>query len=266
MFQCKYVQVCDWFPSMGDIKDAILFFGAPSDIFHDIIDECLKLPHAAEENPVIPNKMKSSAFSKKNVSSCSKTRIGSCFYCKKKDALLHRHPYVPLKFNGGSVLICDVCLDKWNFFRQHAELNNMLLLSGETNEEHCALCSASPKQVVVCSHCVRSYCKKCLKKLLTKAELADVKKPDDWKCMSCAGVSAADFRGPNAEELHCPPIGLNESSETNTFSFQVCLEALNNWLTCISYIYDNRSPHHEMRFVHFFRDVIVSLVLRSFIP
>ncbi len=63
-----------------------------------------------------------------------------------------------------------------------------LILPQETNEEICAACSVVPKELLLCSSCVRAYCHRCVRQLLpaTEArELFGARADADWSCTCC---------------------------------------------------------------------------------
>jgi hypothetical protein len=114
-----------------------------------------------------------------------------CFFCQETpkryapDSKLVVHPYVDRDFKGGQIQMCSRCIGNWKFYRDEAILNNELVLDGETNEELCALCSAIPDVLVLCSSCPRSFCEVCLSLVLGYNEIKTMKKKDAWTCMVC---------------------------------------------------------------------------------
>lgn len=114
-----------------------------------------------------------------------------CVFCQlaKRHAPLVEyfvHPYVPSDSAGKPISMCNTCLVEWEKHRAIAQASDELVLKGEFNEELCALCSDTPKTIVMCSSCVKSFCYTCLIHAMTSEELADMKTNEDWKCLQCS--------------------------------------------------------------------------------
>jgi len=107
-----------------------------------------------------------------------------CIYCEKMT--IETHPYVTKR--GKSVAFCQVCRDVWIKYRNQLGEEKKLIHNGETNEECCAVCAYQPKELVLCEHCVRSYCRCCAVKLQTPKEVVDMDISDIWQCFACTGV------------------------------------------------------------------------------
>lgn len=112
-----------------------------------------------------------------------------CFYCFTKyadNAKFYIHPYVSKNFQKKAMVMCEVCMENWKDYREHALAENQLILEGEINEEICALCSDTPSELVLCSCCQRSFCDGCLQKILAEKEYTKVRDPEtNWRCFSC---------------------------------------------------------------------------------
>lgn len=52
-------------------------------------------------------------------------------------------------------------------------------------QEICAVCSAVPSTLVMCSDCPRSFCNDCLDRLLTVEQKATMQNEDIWRCFRC---------------------------------------------------------------------------------
>ena len=115
-----------------------------------------------------------------------------CVYCQvtnlsaRPGQKLATHPYVAKDYSGRTMNMCTVCIHNWQVHRDAAKDSGQLVLEGEVNEELCAVCSDSPRELVMCSGCPRSYCIRCLGEILTKGEFSQMQSADDWTCMCCA--------------------------------------------------------------------------------
>lgn len=76
--------------------------------------------------------------------------------------------------------------------------SEQLILPGETNEELCAVCSVTPRELLLCTSCPRSYCHSCVNRLHNAAEIQEIVKEsnalmnangelmkDEWRCSFC---------------------------------------------------------------------------------
>lgn len=126
------------------------------------------------------------------------TATVECFYCSKNNTEddvpdFFNHPYVPLNFDKKHLYMCSICLDNWREYRETAKQDKQLILTGEINEEVCALCSDTPDVLVLCSGCQRSFCNDCLRKVLGSTLYESVVNNNEinWRCMSCSNKITA---------------------------------------------------------------------------
>ena len=201
-------QHCDWYPSLTDINHALLRFGAPVELFPDLEELIAQYKSTVDVKPLQgketgqPRKKKrklGDAFGPSTTSDISNTKAAPapCFYCDKKTT--NTHPYVPFN-SAGPLPFCVACEKTWNQFREDTKQKNKLHLNGDFNEEICALCSNWPKQLYCCSNCPRSYCKSCLKRILSRSELKAVDEPGDWNCAYCTHQQKTRSASPAASD------------------------------------------------------------------
>lgn len=184
------------------MKDCVLLFGAPKGALADYIKNDLLVPAPLSAPPSATSAVRSAravepspggtAAKNKIKGRPKKSKSSLCFYCKDPSSLLEKHPYVVGDFKGGAIMLCPLCMKNWKGFRQEAKSQGRLQLPGDENEEICSLCSHSPSKVTMCSFCPRSFCKCCLKKVLTQNEFKIVNKPGDWKCMHCINTCSGE--------------------------------------------------------------------------
>lgn len=124
----------------------------------------------------------------------------SCAFCRKEQRSSSRadassfctHPYVFADYTGSTLYLCSDCNTNWRLYRQKANDDGYLLLTGEQNEEICAICSDAPEsELVLCSVCPRSYCLPCLTRILRPSDLDIMNAVENWTCMVCAAEEVA---------------------------------------------------------------------------
>jgi hypothetical protein len=128
-----------------------------------------------------------------------------CIYCRRNkmtdmDFDFFLHPYVVCDFFKNHLFMCTVCICNWKDYRDQAQAANELILENEINEEICCVCSDSPKQLILCSNCPRSFCPACLTKIMNDdASVQRIMKDDnDWTCMPCKfGLCKSPKLSPN---------------------------------------------------------------------
>jgi len=113
-----------------------------------------------------------------------------CAYCQCDSEVNPRvkffaHTVVPFKANGTPIELCTKCFKAFTFYRDKAIDNNILVLENERNEEICAICSASPAELILCVECPCSYCAGCLKKVLDDKEYEEMNATESWHCINC---------------------------------------------------------------------------------
>jgi hypothetical protein len=275
------IQLLNWTLSAGDVKDSIQHLGAPKGVFADMVkDSALESPAAGVGSSSSSTKVAvGSAIEKKKPVEKEKKRpkkqegVKCCFYCQSKSGGLEQHPHVCADLSGDPVYICTDCHKNWDKYRKAAKQGKTLMLAGESNEENCALCSANPAHLVMCSFCPRSYCDACLSKVLTKKQLKDVKKVEDWACLHCAnekkegggeampaaamksekptkgGKKAAKSAKKNASSSSATTNGSSASSSSSSSSSSAgavspvpVAESVECWLRSIAAIYSSENP------------------------
>lgn len=124
------------------------------------------------------------------------TRSNSqCFYCDISSNVdpsrkFVVHPYVPQSSKSTPIVMCLICLENWKEYRDKAEFEGELILSGQVNEEICALCADTPVELILCDTCPRSYCHVCLEKIVGREGANEIVNPSaksssSWKCFPC---------------------------------------------------------------------------------
>ncbi len=125
-----------------------------------------------------------------NVSSFSAIEYLCCVFCDSKKAECPSldfmyHPYVNKTFSGADIFMCMPCVVNWDDYRSKLDTENGLILPGEQNEELCAICSDTPDELTMCSTCVRSYCRPCLRRSCSVEDLNALETEEEWNCMCC---------------------------------------------------------------------------------
>ncbi len=150
---------------------------------------------SADSQPALPNLSNLPVTAVQvNQSTCvnrKQVELVKCFYCEEKSCdnsqrKFYIHPYVPLTFDRKPMIMCSICIENWNDYRERAELDCQLILPNEINEELCCLCSDTPEELILCSTCQRSFCDGCLQKTVTDRKVYQgIIAKSDWKCFSC---------------------------------------------------------------------------------
>lgn len=193
MFYIILIQPTVWYPSSRVILSLLRVFGAPPSLFPDInkiasyntdtysdIDRSSRKKVKVSNNVKVEKGMKTEQSKTPTTTSSNKCCFDRCDQIGNKV-----HPYVPMNHRGEKLFFCEQHLKNWNKYRNLAKQNKQLFVNDDPNEELCAVCSAVPTKLIMCSTCPRSYCRECLLQISDYKYLKQVRAQDEWSCLVC---------------------------------------------------------------------------------